>query len=500
MPYHRERMAQLFADHFGSPPVKILGLAADGSSRTYSRLVGTGGEAAIGASGPDPLENRAFLSFSYALRSAGLPVPAIYGEDESVGIWLLEDLGDATLFEALQVARRRTGEQFPPEIEALFRRALEILPRFQIEGGRVVDFSVAHPRPDFDEQSILWDLNYFKYHFLRLARIPFSEGPLEEDFGTLVAFLLSADATHFLHRDFQSRNIMLRGEDPWFIDYQGGRRGAQQYDVASLLYSATTGIPQEARDRLLEAYLDALELEYSLDRERWREHYRGFVLVRVMQAMGAYGYRGFFERRPRFIQSIPNAARNLEHLLAEGLPVPAPELESVFQQIVERWSDLEAKSEPKLASATPEAERTPGSGFAIRISSFSYRKGYPEEVGEHGGGFVFDCRALPNPGREVRYRTLSGLDRPVVEHLEGQSEVQGFWENTRSLVEAQVENYLNREFSSLTIAYGCTGGQHRSVYFAERLARHLTDRFPNTEVLVAHREQPNWPRGERGSG
>ena len=487
MPDLRDRIVQLFTDHFGSPPEEIRELAADGSSRRYYRLIGPERETAIGAAGPDPAENRAFLSFSHALRSAGLCVPTIYREDEELGVWLAEDLGGTTLFGALEEARRRTGEQFPSEIEAVFLQVLEALPRFQIEGGRVIDFRVAHPSPEFDEQSILWDLNYFKYDFLKLAQMPFDEARLEEDFRRLADFALGAEGKHFLHRDFQSRNIMLHGGETWFIDYQGGRRGALQYDVASLLYSATTGIPPEARDRLLEGYLDSLEDERPLDRTRWREHYRGFVLIRLMQAMGAYGYRGVFQRRTRFLQSLPNAARTVERLLQDGLPLPLPELESVFWQIVKRWAHPTAE-----ADADAYTGKVLDSGLVIRISSFSYKHGYPDEVGEHGGGFVFDCRALPNPGREEKYRTLSGLDLPVVEHLERHREVHAFWENTHSLVEAQVENYLRRDFRSLTISYGCTGGQHRSVYFAERMARQLRDRFPVAQILVTHRERPDW--------
>ncbi len=490
----RQRIIQLFSEHFGTPPSEVRDLPADGSSRRYYRLSGPDERTAIGALGPDPAENRAFLSFSRALRSAGLNVPEIYREDQSSGVWLAEDLGDATLFGALEEARRQSRERFPPEIEALFRRALTSLPRFQIEGGRVVDFGVSHPRAHFDEQSILWDLNYFKYHFLKLAHVPFDEARLEEDFRTLAGVALQADASHFMHRDFQSRNIMLRGDECWFIDYQGGRQGALQYDVASLLFSGTAGVPAEARARLLEAYLDALEREQGVDRARWREHYRAFALIRLMQAMGAYGYRGLFERRPTFLRGIPNAARTLAQLLDEGLPARLPELEGVFGRIVERRA---ADAPGESAEARGQiAER----GLTIQLTSFSYRRGYPQDFGEHGGGFVFDCRALPNPGREERYRTLSGLDASVVEHLERHQEVQSFWESTRQLVEAQIENYLERDFRSLVIAFGCTGGQHRSVYFVERLARHLEDRFPRVTVSVSHREREVWAREEAESG
>jgi aminoglycoside/choline kinase family phosphotransferase len=485
-----ERAARLFAEHFGAPPVRMEPLAADGSSRSYVRLVGGGGETAIGGMGPDPEENRAFLSFSRALGAAGLRVPEIYADDVGAGVWLSQDLGDTTLLDALTDARLRTSEAFPEEMRAVFGRVLEELVRLQIEGSQVVDFQEAYPRADFDAQSILWDLNYFKYHFLKLAGVPFNEDRLELDFRRLSDFLLEADAGYFVHRDFQSRNIMLVDGEPWFIDYQGGRRGALQYDVASLLYSGSSALPAAAREDLLQVYLDALEARRGdVDRREWKERYRGYALVRVMQAMGTYGFRGLFEKRARFLRSVPAAAASLRELSGGGLPVPLPELAAVFGQIVERWED----ASPKPDSARIEPG-TGGSSLTVHLSSFSYRGGYPEDTAGHGGGFVFDCRSLPNPGREEAYRHLSGLDAPVVDYLGGEPVVGAFWENARALIEAGVATYLQRGFSDLSVAFGCTGGQHRSVYFVERTAHHLRDRFPDVDVRIRHREAPLWTR------
>lgn len=476
----RTRSMELFSDHFGSAPEVVEEIGADASTRTYLRMVGSEGTRAIAGIGPDAEENRAFLSFSRSLRSAGLNVPEIYSADEAVGVWLEEDLGDRTLFAALQEARDRTGEWFPHEAEELYERVLEVLPRFQVEGGRVVDFSDAYPRSDFDLQSILWDLDSFKYHFLRMARVPFNEARLEADFRTLADFLLGADCDHFMYRDFQARNIMIRDGDPWFIDYQGGRRGALQYDVGSLLASATTDLPFDARGRLVEHYLDALEAHLPISREGWMRHYRGYVLVRVLQTLGTYGFQGLFERKSRFAAKIPGAARNLDRLLGAGLPVRLNELEGVLGRIVERWD------------RSKDAESTPD-GLTVHLFSFSYKRGYPEAPNEHGGGFVFDCRALRNPGRESEYRPLSGLDPPVVRFLDGRPEAAEFWERARGLVESQVETYRDRGFRSLSVAFGCTGGQHRSVYFVERMARHLHERFPEVMVRLRHREASTWP-------
>ncbi len=480
----------LFEQHFGKPPATVLPIGGDGSARAMYRVVGEEYETAVGVVGPDHEENRTFLSYSRAFRSAGLPVPEIYGVDEAAGVYILEDLGETTLFDALMVAREDEGVNFPESLMATYKRVLEVLPRFQVEGGKVVDYSVAYPRAAFDKQSILWDLNYFKYHFLKLAQIPFSEARLETDFVNLTAFLLRADCRHFLYRDFQSRNIMLRDEEPWFIDYQGGRKGALQYDVASLLYDAKAEIPEAIRDALLEHYLDSLEKYFpGMDRKLFRMHYRGYVLVRILQALGAYGYRGFFERKQHFLQSVPPAIQNIERLLETGLlSIRLPELEAVLGRIV-RSRELR-KAHPKTRP-----------GLTVRIGSFAYGGGVPDDPGGHGGGFVFDTRAIHNPGRYTEYTDLSGLDAEVIEFLEDIDEVAEFWTHVEALVDHQVDAYLRRGFTSLNVQFGCTGGQHRSVYFAERLARHLRERYPSgLNLELAHREQKKWAREPAGAG
>jgi hypothetical protein len=325
-----------------------------------------------------------------------------------------------------------------------------------------------------------WDLNYFKYHFLKLAHIPFSEQRLENDFDRLTDLLLGADASHFLYRDFQSRNVMLVGGEPWFIDYQGGRRGAPHYDIASLLYDAKAALTDEVREHLLDRYLNALSGFLPLDRQRFVEEYRGFVLIRIMQAMGAYGYRGFFERKARFLQSVPYAARNIARLLETGLPIELPEVEAVFGRIADAWADAPGRIEPL-------------EGLTVHITSFSYGKGYPDDASGHGGGFVFDCRALPNPGRQRKYADVTGLDSSVIGFLEALREVREFWDSARTLVDAHIDRFRERGFSDLAVSFGCTGGQHRSVYFAERLTRHIRERNPDVVVRLVHRERQAWP-------
>jgi aminoglycoside/choline kinase family phosphotransferase len=475
-----DALLRLYRDLRGERPAAVVAVAGDGSQRTYHRLIGQDGSTVIGAFGPDADENRAFLAYSRAFRGIGLPVPAIHATDETAGVWIEEDLGETTLFAALDEARGREGGRFPESILPIYRRVLEILPRFQVEGDAAVDYEVAHPRAAFDRQSILWDLNYFKYHFLKLARVPFHEARLERDFEALAAYLLEAPADYFLYRDFQSRNVLVRDGEPWFIDYQGGRRGALQYDVASLLFDAKADLPEAVRDSLLDHYLDALGDRVELDREAFRGHYRGFVLVRILQAMGAYGYRGFFERKPRFLQSVPYAVVNLRRLIEEGLPLALPALEAAFARVADDWSP-------------PAPARDDDGALTVLVHSFSFRRGYPEDIGGHGGGFVFDCRALPNPGRLPEYRAATGRDESVVRFLEAEPELEPFWESVRVLTDAQVVTYRDRGFTSLSVAFGCTGGQHRSVYLAERLARHLKSRFPDVRVRLTHREEPAWP-------
>jgi hypothetical protein len=273
---------------------------------------------------------------------------------------------------------------------------------------------------------------------------------------------------------------MLRADGPWFIDYQGGRKGALQYDVASLLYDAKVAMPDALRAHLLERYLDALSEHVEVDRDRFHELFRGYVLIRMMQAMGAYGYRGFFEQKPHFLQSVPFAARNLAGVLEKGLPMALPELSTIFERIVQDWSG-------------GPAEAGEGGGLVVHVASFSYRTGLPRDATGHGGGFVFDCRAIPNPGRLAEYQGRTGRDLDVTEFIERSPESEAFWRNVREIVDAQVREYLRRGFTSLSVSFGCTGGQHRSVYFAERLARHLTGAHPGVGVRLEHREASQWP-------
>jgi hypothetical protein len=337
-----------------------------------------------------------------------------------------------------------------------------------------LDYKICSPRPSFDRQSITWDLNYFKYYFLRLAGIPFNEQALEDDFSRLAKFLLSAKRDYFLYRDFQSRNIMLRDGKPFFVDYQGGRKGALQYDVASLLYDAKADLPPELRQQLLDHYLESLAGFVKLEREAFMQYYYAYVYVRIMQALGAYGFRGFYERKAHFLQSVPYALTNLRWLLHNvELPIALPTLMDAFNSML--------GSEKLLSLASS------GENLTVRIFSFSFHRGWPKDETGNGGGFVFDGRSLPNPGREERFKALTGRDAPVIDYLNQQESVHQFLASVLSLVDASVSEYQRRGFKNLMVSFGCTGGQHRSVYLAEQLAKRLRGRN-GLEVVVHHRE------------
>lgn len=475
-----DRLQALFQDWAGETPTTIEAIPRAGSDRQYWRLA-TSSHSAIGAFNPDARENDAFLTFSRHFHAAGLPVPEIYVEDRSAHVYLLRDLGDTALLSRLLALR--TGPDFPVAAIPLYEKALTQLAHLQIQGGQELDYSKCYPREAFDKQSMLWDLSYFKYYFLKLARIPFDEQALENDFHTLADYLLTADTDHFMFRDFQARNIMLVGDEPWFIDYQGGRRGALQYDVASLLYQAKANLPHAIREQLLDHYLDAVAALIPLDRARFRTHYYGYVLIRTLQVLGAYGFRGFYERRPHFLESIPFALQNLEWLLENAqLPIELPELVPVLRNLPH------AESLKSLGRKWDQP-----SALTVRVQSFSYKKALPVDPSGNGGGFLFDCRALHNPGRYAPYKKLTGRDQPVIDFLLANSEIEAFLESARSLVDRAVQTYIERGFTHLMVGFGCTGGQHRSVYSADQMAAYLQGKY-NIEVVVEHlvQDAKNW--------
>ena len=446
----------------------------DGNGRSVIRVVGTNRD-----------ENRAFIYMARHFHALGLPVPEVLSVSVDEMSYTQEDLGDMLLFDAIRHGRE-TG-CFLPEERTLLERAMRALAHVQIKGAEGFDWSVCFPVPAMDERSIRWDLNYFKYCFLKGTGIEFSEPKLEDDFDKLVFTLLATEKNglcssnpqggwSFMYRDFQSRNVMIKDGQPYFIDFQGGRRGPTQYDVASFLWQAKANIPQSLRDELIDAYLDELKtLQPCMTEQEWRAALPHVVLFRTLQVLGAYGFRGFFERKQYFLESVPMALNNLKELFAMygGLKDDYPYLCELAETLeITRSRDQEATD----------------NNLTVTVYSFSFKKGVPADESGNGGGYVFDCRSTHNPGKYDEYKQLTGLDKPVIDFLEKDGEILTFLESVYKLVDHHAERFIERGFEHMQVSFGCTGGQHRSVYCAEHLAKHLKEKY-GVHVHLVHRER-----------
>lgn len=433
-----------------------------------------GKKAAIGVIGMDDKENEAFLEFSSHFKKHDLNVPDIYSSDIKKGIYLQQDLGDNSLFEIMQ----KEG-QLTENIEQLYIASIEELIKFQVVAGKDLDFSYCFPRINFDKQSMHWDLNYFKYYSLKFQDIQFDEENLENDFRNIIEYLSQADSDYFMYRDFQTRNIMILDNKPFFIDYQGGRKGPLQYDLASLLFQAKADLPADFRKKMLDHYMKTLGEHMKFDKEKFIEFYYGFVLLRTLQVLGAYGFRGYYEKKPHFMESLAYAIKNVDWLIENiDFKFEFPELRKSLQQLSEKF-----KANNVIKSS---------SSLTVEINSFSYLySGIPKDISSHGGGFVFDCRSLPNPGRYAEYKKLSGLDQPVIDFLKKEPEVDNFFLNVTEIVERAIDNYIERDFDHLMINFGCTGGQHRSVYCAERLYKKLLQKY-DINIELQHLMKEKW--------
>lgn len=457
-----DTLVDLFTSVIGSAPDSVEPIAGAGSNRRYFRLSGAG-KTLIGVNGTDRRENEAFVYLSRHFRQSGLPVPEVVAVSSDGMSYLQQDLGSTSLFDLI-----REGDD---DVRRLLSETMRLLPDLQFGGGRGLDYSRCYPQSEFDARTVMWDLNYFKYCFLKPSGITFDESALEDDFRRLSADLTDGDAVAFMYRDFQSRNVMVHDGRPCFIDFQGGRRGPYLYDVASFLWQARAGFSDELRSELVGEYVDSLSRYITVDETQLRQRLELFVLFRTLQVLGAYGFRGYFERKRHFIDSIPPAIANLRPLIAKF----GDRYDSLCDAL-RRLTELPTYNQPDKP------------GLTVRVYSFSYKKGIPEDPSGNGGGFVFDCRAIHNPGRYDRYKQLSGLDRPVIEFLEHDGEILAFLDHCYALVDASVQHYLSRGFTDLSVSFGCTGGQHRSVYSAQHMAEHLSEKF-GVRVELEHREQ-----------
>ena len=465
-----DTLRQLFLQHTGEDAHICKALTPAGSNRRYYRLA-AGKSSAIGVVGTSLRENEAFFAIATQLRSKGVNIPEVYAISNDRLCYLQQDLGDTSLFDLLMKAQLK--ESYGLEEMELLRKVMRLLPDIQWKGGDGFDFTCCYPSESLNRRNIQWDLHYFKYCFLKATGLEFEEELLEDDFDRMAEMLLCNDCSTFMYRDFQSRNVMIHDGEPWFIDFQGGRRGPMEYDLVSFLWQARANFTPAMRKELIEEYIQSAMRYTEIDKATFGKRLTLFVLFRTLQVLGAYGYRGYFEHKLHFMQSIPLAMDNLRALMAEEEFPELPYLCTLLQRMV---------SLPKFAPYKEDTELT------VRIYSFSYRKGIPDDASGNGGGFVFDCRAIHNPGRYDEYKHLTGRDEPVRIFLDREEAMQEFLRNTYSMVDYAVEKYLSRGFKNLMVSFGCTGGQHRSVYSAEHLAHHLAEKY-GVRVILTHREQ-----------
>ena len=463
-----QQLFSLFKNYTGKSNPEIELIPSSGSNRRYFRLR-KDNFSLIGVAGESRGENRAFIELAGHFHRQHLNVPQVVAVSNDEMFYLQEDLGDVILFDVIK-AGRSTGV-FSHDEKELLHKTIALLADFQVKGAQGLDFEVCYPLPEFNRRSINWDLNYFKYNFLKTTGMDFREDLLEDDFEKFTEFLLEDKSDTFMYRDFQSRNVMLVNGNPYFIDFQGGRKGPVYYDVASFLWQAKANFPPDLRDELILTYLDSLKKYIDVDVSKFLERLRQFVLFRTLQVLGAYGFRGYFEKKPHFIQSIPFALNNLRELLRDGFD-EYPYLTEVLKEMTELKQFTDAKKRE----------------LEVRVVSFAYKKGIPDDPSGNGGGYVSDCRAINNPGKFERYNNFNGLDEPVIQFLEEDGEIVEFLNTIYPLVDNHVKRYMDRSFTNLMIAFGCTGGQHRSVYAAQHVAEHISRKF-GVKVVLIHREQ-----------
>lgn len=476
-----EQIQHLFRQHSKADIIRIEKLPQSGSDRIYFRIEcntngGNDFDSVIGTYNINVRENNTFLNFSRHFKNIGSPVPVIYAINEEGNIYLQEDFGNVSLLDMLE----KYGEN--EYVYSLYQKSLKALAFLHINADKDMDYNWCITSKEFGKQAILSDLLYFKYYFLDTLKIPYDKENLYNDFDALSTYLAHVDHKYFMFRDFQSRNIMIKNDEVFFIDYQGGMKGALQYDVASLLWQAKAHLSDEWKTSLLEYYMDCADelLQKEIDRTRFVSQYNGYVLLRMLQVLGAYGFRGLFERKAHFLTSIPLALLNLKWFINnKHFGISLPEFENLMQLIVE--DEIINRFVPvKADTATP---------LTLTINSFSYLKtGYPPDPSKNGGGFVFDCRGILNPGRIELYKQMTGRDKKVKDYLEQQTRMEDFLNSVYNVVDIAVENYIQRNFESLMINFGCTGGQHRSVYAADALARHLRNKY-GVRTIVNHLEQ-----------
>jgi aminoglycoside/choline kinase family phosphotransferase len=466
-----ELLSLLFRDFTGHSPESLTVLPKSGSDRIYCRMVKED-FSVLGVWNPSRKENDAFTGFAARFNEIGLRVPRVFKYLPDEMVYLTEDLGDLDLYTWVQERRKEVESGSEEKIEEMYRGILKELTRFQFEADRIIDYELAYPRKKFDRNSVMWDLNYFKYMFLKLSGTGFNEQLLEEDFKKLATTIEKVRSTGFLYRDFQSRNVMVKGGIPWFIDFQGGRKGAPYYDVASLLLDPYVELDSKLHKRLLDYYFEITSSEIKVDPGTFYREYLVFGTVRLLQALGAYGFRGLYERKPNFTESIPPAVRQLNRIFENE------EITKLFPELTRIVSSLYRKYEQSGADISKKT--------TVIIESFSFNKGIPETFVTEGG-FMFDCRHLSDPYYTEELKSLTGRDKKVIDFFDDKKDIQDMVDNAFRLINGSLESSVGGKMETLRVSFGCYSGHHRSVYCAEKIAAMLK-RNKSAEVLVFHHE------------
>ncbi|HRO42868.1 MAG TPA: RNase adapter RapZ [Flavipsychrobacter sp.] len=470
-------LEKLFEEHFGSAPDNIELLPVSGSDRRYYRLKNEK-HSVIGTYNAHTAENNTYFYFTQLFKKHEIHSPEIYKISKDKKFYLQQDLGKTSLFDQLM------KEGFTDGVRQNFHKALEQLAKVHWIAGREANFDQCFSTKQFDEKAIMADLYYFKYYFADLQKIHYNKSLLMDEMEQLSRELGRIQPQTLMYRDFQSRNIMLHDGKTFLIDFQGAMQGPAQYDLASLLWQAKAQLPEPWKEDLLNGYITSINaLPISrMDEIHFRKGYAQFVLLRLLQVLGAYGFRGLMERKPHFISSIAPALKNLELFLSQHPQLPAyPELRSLLERLCSK----------EMQAYYAQPERKPDAKLKITINSFAYKNGIPKDKSTHGGGYVFDCRGILNPGRYAAYKHLTGHDATVQDFLKQETRMQDFLAHVYGLVSINVEDYMIRGFEHLSISFGCTGGQHRSVFAAEQLAAYISNRY-NVPVTITHLNEKNW--------
>lgn len=488
-----EKIAQLYFEYKGFPAEKIEQLAGAGSNRCYYRCYDKQGETLIAVEGTSVEENESFIYLASHFNAFHLSMPAVLAVSSDRLCYLQTDLGSVSLFDALKEGRNNGGKYNESEI-ALLENTIKQLPLIQVKGAENLDWNRCYPQPEFDKENVMFDLNYFKYCFLKLTNIDFNEFKLQYEFYSLADHLTQLTGNYFMYRDFQARNVMLtQGSEPCFIDFQGGRKGPFYYDLASFLWQASAQYNDELRAHLIEVYYQELKKWVAVGSlEKFKSNLNLFVLFRTLQVLGAYGFRGYIEEKSYFVRSIPFAINNLKALLQnKDLFKPYTYLKEILENLVSlpQFEDRsKADATASSCKATESQEVLNNKKLKVLVYSFSYHRGIPKDLSGNGGGYVFDCRAVHNPGRYAQYKKLTGRDAEVIQFLEDDGEITEFLSHVYGLVDMHVARYIERGFTNLMFSFGCTGGQHRSVYSAQHVAEYISNKF-GCEVQLIHREQ-----------